>query len=130
MKINHNIIALNTHHQLSSNSSKVNQSMEKLSSGLRVNRAGDDAAGLATSEKVRGQIRGLAQEQRNMQDSISMLQTAEGGMKEIHSLLQRGREISVQAKNDTLTDSDRNAIQGEVDQIVKESGPYCKQQGV
>ncbi|WP_375143339.1 hypothetical protein [Domibacillus sp. A3M-37] len=98
MKINHNIAALNTHRQLALNSKKVNQSMEKSSSGLRINRAGDDVAGLAISEKMRSQIRELEQEQRNMQDSILMLQTVEGGMEEVHALLQRGRELSVQAK--------------------------------
>ncbi|MGN7175974.1 flagellinolysin [Cytobacillus sp. SAFR-174] len=120
MRINHNIAALNTYHQFSQASSQVAKSSEKLSRGQRINRAGDDAAGLAISEKMRAQIRGLGQEQRNMQDSISMLQTAEGGMEEIHSLLQRGRELSVQSKNDTLTDSDRESIQGEINQIVKE----------
>ncbi|MED4454432.1 flagellinolysin [Metabacillus fastidiosus] len=120
MRINHNISALNTHLQLSLNNNHVSKSMEKLSSGLRINRAGDDAAGLAISEKMRGQIRELAQEQKNMQDGVSMIQTAEGGMEEIHELLQRGRELSVQAKNDTLADSDRKSIQVEINQIVKE----------
>ncbi|WP_071460822.1 flagellinolysin [Bacillus massilinigeriensis] len=120
MQINHNIAALNTYGRLSQASNQIMKSSEKLSSGLRINRAGDDAAGIAISEKIRAQIRGLGQEQRNMQDSISMLQTAEGGMEEIHSLLQRGRELSVQSKNDTLTDIDRQSIQHEINQVVKE----------
>ncbi len=120
MRINNNVESLNTYRQLLQVNIKLSKSIEKLSSGLRINRASDDAAGLAISEKLRAQIRGLGQEQRNMQDSISMLQTAEGGMEEIHSLLQRGRELSVQGKNDTLTDDDRKSIQDEINQIVKE----------
>ncbi|MFC7685711.1 flagellinolysin [Ureibacillus sp. GCM10028918] len=120
MKINHNITSLNVYNKLNIANSSQGKSMEKLSSGLRINRAGDDAAGLAISEKMRAQIRGLAREQQNMQDGISLIQTAEGGLQEIHSLLQRGRELSVQAKNDTLTDSDREAVQVEIDEIVKE----------
>jgi flagellin len=96
------------------------KSIQKLASGMRINQASDDAAGLAISEKMRGQIRGLDQASRNIQDSISMIQTAEGGLQEIHSLLQRGRELSVQAANGTLTDSDRQSIQKEIDQITKE----------
>jgi flagellin len=99
------------------NSSK---SSEKLSSGLRINRAGDDAAGLSISEKMRAQIRGLSQASRNIQDGISLIQTAEGGLNEVHSLLQRGRELSVQSANGTLTDSDRQAVQKEVEQINSE----------
>lgn len=120
MIINHNIKSLNVYNQLSHANLSQSKSIEKLSSGLRINRAGDDAAGLAISEKMRAQIRGLAQEQRNMQDGMSMLQTAEGGLQEIHELLQRGRELSVQSKNDTLTDSDRESVQVEINEIVKE----------
>jgi len=120
MRINHNIAALNTHRQLTGNNSGVSKSLEKLSSGLRINRAGDDAAGLAISEKMRGQIRGLDQAQRNAQDGISLIQTAEGALTETHSILQRMRELAVQSSNDTNTTSDRKELQKEVDQLVKE----------
>ncbi|MDQ1911282.1 flagellin [Paenibacillus sp. GD4] len=120
MRINHNIAALNTHRQLSGNNTAVGKSLEKLSSGLRINRAGDDAAGLAISEKMRGQIRGLDQAQRNAQDGISLIQTAEGALTETHSILQRMRELAVQSSNDTNTDADRGELQKEVDQLVKE----------
>ncbi|MDF2649356.1 MAG: flagellin [Paenibacillus sp.] len=120
MRINHNIAALNTHRQLTGNNANVGKSLEKLSSGLRINRAGDDAAGLAISEKMRGQIRGLDQAQRNAQDGISLIQTAEGALTETHSILQRMRELSVQSSNDTNTDADRAELQKEVDQLVKE----------
>ncbi|QOR66248.1 flagellinolysin [Cytobacillus suaedae] len=117
MRINHNIAALNTYRQLSTANSGMSKSMEKLSSGLRINRAGDDAAGLAISEKMRGQIRGLEQASRNSQDGISMLQTAEGAAGVIQDMLQRGRELSVQAANGTLTDSDRLSINEELEQL-------------
>lgn len=120
MRINHNIAALNTHRQLNSASNAQSKSMEKLSSGLRINRAGDDAAGLAISEKMRGQIRGLDQASKNSQDAISLVQTAEGALNETHSILQRMRELSVQSANDTNTDGDRKNIQDEVDQLGKE----------
>ena len=120
MRINHNIAALNTYRQLSSNSVMGNKSLEKLSSGLRINRAGDDAAGLAISEKMRGQIRGLDQATRNAQDAISLIQTAEGALNETHSILQRMRELSVQSANDTNTATDRAEIQKEVDQLAIE----------
>jgi len=120
MRINHNIAALNTHRQLSGNNGAVGKSLEKLSSGLRINRAGDDAAGLAISEKMRGQIRGLDQAQRNAQDGISLIQTAEGALTETHSILQRMRELAVQSSNDTNTDADRQELQKEVDQLIKE----------
>ncbi|TYO95525.1 flagellin [Desulfallas thermosapovorans] len=120
MIINHNIAALNTYRQLSNNNAIGAKSLEKLSSGLRINRAGDDAAGLAISEKMRGQIRGLDQAARNAQDAISMIQTAEGALNETHSILQRMRELAVQAANDTATQTDRNEIQKEVDQLAKE----------
>ena len=119
MRINHNIAALNTYRKLTSAYGSQSKSMEKLSSGLRINRAGDDAAGLAISEKMRGQIRGLQQAERNIQDGISLVQVAEGGLKEIHSHLQRMRELSVQASNDTLTVQDRKQIQSEINQLNK-----------
>jgi len=120
MRINHNIAALNTHRQLSAANNANQNSMEKLSSGLRINKAGDDAAGLAISEKMRGQIRGLEQANRNAQDGISMVQTAEGAMNETHSILQRMRELSVQASNDTNTAADREELQKEVNQLTEE----------
>lgn len=120
MIINHNMAALNTYNRLSSNNTQTSKSLEKLSSGLRINRAGDDAAGLAISEKMRGQIRGLDQAQRNAQDSISMIQTAEGALNETHSILQRMRELAVQAGNDTNTTVDRGEIQKEINQLTNE----------
>ncbi|MTI65737.1 MAG: flagellin [Firmicutes bacterium] len=120
MRINHNIAALNTYRQLGQANKSQQNSMEKLSSGLRINRAGDDAAGLAISEKMRGQIRGLEQAERNSQDGISLIQTAEGALNETHSILQRMRELSVQAANDTATTEDRGEIQKELDQLVEE----------
>lgn len=95
MRIMHNIIAMNAYRQLNGNGKKANESIEKLSSGLRINRAGDDAAGLAISEKMRGQIRGLNQADLNVQDAISLVKTAEGALNETHSILQRMRELSV-----------------------------------
>lgn len=120
MRINHNIASLNTYRQLSTNTASGSKSIEKLSSGLRINRAGDDAAGLAISEKMRGQIRGLDQAQRNAQDGISMIQTAEGGLNEVHSILQRMRELSVQSSNDTNNDKDRQAIGDELVELKSE----------
>lgn len=120
MIINHNIAALNTYRQLSLNNTNTQKSLEKLSSGLRINRAGDDAAGLAISEKMRGQIRGLDQASRNAQDAISMIQTAEGALNETHSILQRMRELAVQASNDTNTEIDRDEIQKEINQLTGE----------
>lgn len=105
---------------MSQNATRSNKAMEKLSSGLRINQAADDAAGLAISEKMRAQIKGLSQAARNAQDGISLIQTAEGAMSEVHSLLQRGRELSVQAANDTNTEADRRNIQDEIDQIKEE----------
>ncbi len=122
MRINHNIAALNTYRQLNSASTAQSKSMEKLSSGLRINRAGDDAAGLAISEKMRGQIRGLDQAARNSQDGISLIQTAEGALNETHSILQRMRELAVQSSNDTNTSTDRKELQKEVDQLSQELG--------
>ena len=120
MRINHNIASLNTYRQLTGNTTATGKSLEKLSSGLRINRAGDDAAGLAISEKMRGQIRGLDQAARNSQDGISLIQTAEGALNETHSILQRMRELAVQSANDTNTSTDRGEIQKEVDQLAVE----------
>lgn len=120
MIINHNITALNTHNKLSAASGAQSKSMEKLASGLRINKAGDDAAGLAISEKMRGQVRGLDQASRNAQDGISLIQTAEGALNETHDILQRMRELSVQAGNDTNTTNDRGEIQKEISQLTSE----------
>jgi flagellin len=120
MRINHNISALNTYRQLAFNNTQAAKNMEKLSSGLRINRAGDDAAGLAISEKMRGQIRGLEQASRNAQDAISLIQTAEGALNETHSILQRMRELAVQAANDTNTNDDRKELQKEINELVDE----------
>jgi flagellin len=122
MRINHNISALNTYRQLSTNNVQTGKSLEKLSSGLRINRAGDDAAGLAISEKMRGQIRGLEMASKNAQDGISLIQTAEGALNETHSILQRMRELSVQSANDTNTDDDRLELQKEVAALRTEIG--------
>lgn len=120
MRINANLSALNTHRQLTANQASTGRSVERLSSGLRINRAGDDAAGLAISEKMRGQIRGLSQASRNAQDGISMIQTAEGALNETHSILQRIRELAVQSATDTNTTDDRQKIQSEVDELARE----------
>ncbi len=120
MRINNNVMALNAHRQLSINQSNASKSMEKLSSGFRINRAGDDAAGLAISEKMRGQIRGLKQASRNAQDGISLIQTAEGALNESHAILQRMRELAVQSATDTNTDDDRAELQKEVAALIKE----------
>lgn len=120
MRINHNIAALNTYRQLSSNNAGSQKAIEKLSSGLRINRAGDDAAGLAISEKMRSQIRGLETASRNAQDGISLIQTAEGALNETHSILQRMRELAVQAENGTNTDEDRGALNEEYTALVAE----------
>lgn len=120
MRINHNIGALNTHRQLATNTANQSKNIEKLSSGLRINRAGDDAAGLAISEKMRGQIRGLDQASRNAQDGISMIQTAEGALNETHSILQRMRELAVQSSNDTNVSADRAAIDEEFQALSTE----------
>ena len=120
MRINNNLMAMNTHRQLGMANNQGAKSMEKLSSGLRINKAGDDAAGLSISEKMRGQIRGLNQASRNAQDSISLIQTAEGALNETHAILQRMRELAVQSSNDTNVSEDRTAIQGEMDELAKE----------
>lgn len=120
MQIYHNMKADNTHRMLGINSSTLAKSTEKLSSGLRVNRAADDAAGLSISEKMRGQIRGLNQASRNAQDAISVVQTAEGALDEAHSILQRMRQLAVQSANDSNVNIDRSAIQDEVTQLTDE----------
>ncbi|AIS51685.1 B-type flagellin [Thermoanaerobacter kivui] len=127
MIINHNLSALNAWRALSINTANTQKALEKLSSGLRINRAGDDAAGLAISEKMRGQIRGLEQASRNAQDAISLIQTAEGGLNEVHSILQRMRELAVQAANGTLTNDDRAAIQAEIDNLKNEVNRIANQ---
>ncbi len=120
LRIQNNVEAFNAQRQLVHNSDKLGKAMEKLSSGYRINRAGDDAAGLAISEKLRGQIGGLTQASRNAHDAVSLVQTAEGALNEVHSMLQRVRELAVQYKNGTLSSSDQQAIQSEVDQLKAE----------
>src|SRR5690625_564657 len=121
MIINHNISALNTHRQLGANNNAVQSSLEKLSSGMKINRAGDDAAGLAISEKMRAQIRGLDMATKNAQDGISLIQTAEGALTETHAILQRMRELAVQSSSDTNENTvDRKAMQEELEALVAE----------
>ena len=120
MIINHNLNAMNSHRNMGMNINAAAKSMEKLGSGLRINRAGDDAAGLSISEKMRAQIRGLDQASRNGQDAVSLVQTAEGGLNETHSILQRMRELTVQAANDTNVTLDRTAIQTELTALTSE----------
>lgn len=120
MIINHNMNAMNAHRNMAINTNAAGKSMEKLSSGLRINRAGDDAAGLSISEKMRGQIRGLDQASRNSADGISMIQTAEGALQETQAILQRMRELAVQSANDTNVSADRTAITTEVAQLAEE----------
>ena len=120
MQINHNIAALNTYNKLNLNQSATSKSLEKLSSGLQINKAGDNAAGLAISEKMRGQIRGLDQAGANASDGISLIKTAEGGLTETHSILQRMRELAVQSANDTNVAGDRTEIQQEMTELTTE----------
>ncbi len=121
MRIQHNIMALNSSRQLGVNNSAVSKSLEKLSSGYRINRAGDDAAGLAISEKMRAQIKGLTAASDNSQDAISLVQTAEGGLQEVHSMLNRMQELATKSANGTYTDDvDRRALQDEVDALKDE----------
>ena len=120
LRIQNNVEAFNAHRNLSWTEGKLGTSMERLSSGYRINRAADDAAGLAISERLRGQITGLAQAQRNSQDAISLVQTAEGSLTEVHAMLQRVRELAVQYKNGSLSNADRVAIQSEVYQLASE----------
>ena len=127
MIINHNLNAMNAHRMLTGNTNASAKNMEKLSSGLRINRAGDDAAGLAISEKMRGQIRGLDQASRNSQDGISLIQTAEGALNETHSILQRMRELAVQSTTATNTTADRNALNNEFTQLKQEISRIANQ---
>jgi flagellin len=120
LRIQNNVEAFNAHRNLSMTESKLATSMERLSSGYRINRAADDAAGLAISERLRGQINGLEQSQRNVQDAVSLVQTAEGSLTEVHAMLQRVRELAVQYKNGSLSTADRTAIQSEVYQLASE----------
>ncbi|WP_166243635.1 flagellin [Paenibacillus turpanensis] len=117
MRINHNITALNNHRNMSLNNNATSKNMEKLSSGLRINRAADDAAGLAVSEKMRGQIRGLEQAQRNVQDGISFVQTAEGALNEVSAMLTRMKELNVQELNGTYSDTDKANINTELEAL-------------
>src|SRR5213075_2264531 len=120
LRINNNVEALIAHDGLVKTSAAVSKSMERLSSGLRINRAADDAAGLAISELMRGQIRGLQQAGRNIEDGVSFVQTAEGSLDEVHAMLQRVRELAVQYQNGTLSASNQSAIQSEVNQLASE----------
>ena len=120
MRVNTNISALQANNQMARNVSGQSKSMEKLSSGLRIKRAADDAAGLAISEKMRAQIKGLTQAERNVQDGISVVQTAEGALEETGNIMQRMRELSVQAANETNTDEERKKIQNELTQLAQE----------
>src|SRR3954467_3140715 len=122
LRIQNNIEAFNTHRQLTATSVQASKSMEKLSSGYRINRAADDGAGLGISEKMRGQISGLAQAQRNAQDGISLVQTAAGALSEVLSMLERVRDLKVQLSNDTLENADEQSIGAEVLEISKEVG--------
>jgi flagellin len=120
LRIQNNVEAFNAHRNLSVTEGALGKSMERLSSGYRINRAADDAAGLAISERLRGQINGLDQAQRNVQDAVSLVQTAEGSLTEVHAMLQRVRELAVQYKNGSLSTADRTAIQSEVNQLASE----------
>src|SRR5881398_1083709 len=120
LRIQNNVEAFNAHRNLAGTESRLATSMERLSSGYRINRAADDAAGLAISEKLRGQIGGLDQAQRNAQDAVSLVQTAEGSLTEVHAMLQRVRDLAVQYKNGSLSNNDRAAIQSEVNQLASE----------
>ena len=120
LRIQNNVEAFNAHRQLTGTAAKAAKSMEKLSSGYRINRAADDAAGLAISEKMRGQIGGLAQAQRNAQDGVSLVQTGEGALNEVHSMLQRMRDLKVQYSNDTLDTDDKDAIVSEAKALADE----------
>ena len=120
MRIQHNIAALNANRQLSGNNSAVSKNLEKLSSGYRINRAGDDAAGLSISEKMRSQITGLDTAQKNAEDGVSLIQTAEGALTEVHSMLNRMVELATQSANGIYEEKDRNKIQSEVDALKDE----------
>src|SRR4029450_4998472 len=120
LRIQNNVEAFNAHRNLSGTEGRLAMSMERLSSGYRINRPADDAAGLAISERLRGQIGGLDQAQRNVQDAVSLVQTAEGSLTEVHAMLQRVRELAGQYKNGSLSSADRVAIQSEVYQLASE----------
>jgi flagellin len=120
LRIQNNVEAFNAHRNLTGTAAHLGKSMERLSSGYRINRAADDAAGLAISEKLRSQIRGLQQSSRNAQDAVSLVQTAEGSLNEVHSMLQRVRELAVQYKNGTLSTTDQDALASEVNQLASE----------
>ena len=120
LRIQNNIEAFNAHRQLTGTAAMAAKSMERLASGFRINRAADDAAGLAISEKLRGQVGGLGQAQRNAQDAVSLVQTAEGSLAEVHSMLGRVRELAVQYKNGTLSTSDKTSIENEVTSLGSE----------
>ena len=120
MVVQHNLSAMNTNRQLGITTGAQSKSTEKLSSGYRINRAADDAAGLSISEKMRSTIRGLDKASTNAQDGVSLVQTAEGALNETHSILQRMNELATQAANDTNTTADRNAIQSEINQLTSE----------
>src|ERR687885_380531 len=120
LRIQNNVEAFNAHRNLAASENALATAMERLSSGYRINRAADDAAGLAISERLRGQITGIDQAQRNAQDAVSLVQTAEGSLTEVHAMLQRVRELAVQYKNGSLSTADRTAIQSEVNQLASE----------
>src|SRR3954447_18492031 len=120
LRITHNVEAMNSYNSLSKTSAAISKSMQRLSSGYRINSAADDAAGLGISESMRSQIRGLGQAQKNIQDGASMVQTAEGNLDEVHSMLQRVRELAVQYKNGSLDNNARTSIQNEVNQLASE----------
>jgi len=133
LRIQNNVEAFNAHRNLTSTAGKAAKAMEKLSSGYRINRAADDAAGLAISQKMRAQIGGLATAQRNAQDGVSLVQTAEGALTEVHSMLQRVRDLKVQFDNGTLAASDKDAIAAEIGQLateIKEIGTQTKFNGI
>lgn len=127
MRINHNISSYNTQRQLTANNNAQSKSLEKLSSGYRINRAADDAAGLAISEKMRNQIRGLEQANKNALDGISLIQTAEGALNETHAMLQRMGELYTQAANEVLTSTDTDKIQAEINQLVEQIDAIASQ---
>src|SRR3712207_6742178 len=123
LRIVNNVEAFGAHRRLVDSSDRMAKSMERLSSGFRINRGGDDAAGLGISERMRAQATGLGQAQRNIQDGISMIQTAEGNLNEVHAMLQRVRELAVQYRNGSLSTADRTALEGEVTQLASEIEP-------
>ena len=127
MRINTNLNAMIATNQMSKNTALAGSSMEKLSTGLRITKAGDDAAGLAVSEKMRAQIRGMEQAERNVQDGISMVQTAEGALEEAGNIAQRMRELGIQAGNDTLASTDKAKIKSELNELQKEMGEIAKE---